>query len=143
MLVFKASSVRLQRNNFSSSKTSSRRPAKTPWRHLTSTRHPEDVSWTRLKDALEDKKLLRWRCLQDVVKTYLEDVLKTCLENVLKICLEDVLKTCLEDVCNTFWKQTKFLLELSVSNKSKCTPNKSIFYKSKSDESKVNPKCID
>ena len=77
------------------------------------------------------------------MKTYLEEVLKICLEDVLKTCLEDALKTCLEDVCKTSWKQTKCLLELSVSNKSKCAPNKSIFHKFLSDESKVNPKCID
>ena len=63
----------------------------------------------RHKDVLEDKKLLRWRrlenvlkiCLEDVLKTCLEDALKTCLEDVLKTCLEDVLKTCLEDVLET------------------------------------------
>ena len=56
--------------------------------------------------------------------------------------LEDVLNTCLEDVCKTSWRLTTCFLELSVSNKSKCVSNKSIFYKSLSDESKVNPKCI-
>ena len=50
--VFKTSSRRLQRNNFSSSKTSSR----------------------RLQDVLEDVKLLRWRRVEDVFKTCLEDV---------------------------------------------------------------------
>ena len=43
----------------------------------------------RLQDVLEDEKLLRWRPLQDVLKT----------------CLEDILKTYLEDVFKTSWKQ--------------------------------------
>ena len=101
------SSTRLQRNNFTSFKT----------------------SWRRLEDVLEDEKLLRWRRL--------EDVLKTCLEDVLKTCLEDVLKTYLEDVFKTSWRQTKFLLLISVSNKSKCVSNKSMFHKSVSDKCKM------
>ena len=44
----------------------------------------------------------------------LEDVLKTCLEDVLKTCLEDALKTCLEDVLKILWRQTKYLLGISV-----------------------------
>ena len=66
MLVLKTSSTRLQRNNFTSSKTS--------WRYL------EDT----LQDVLEDEKMLCWRRHQYVLKTYLEDVLKACLEDVLK-----------------------------------------------------------
>ena len=81
-------------------------------------------------------------CLEDVLKTCLEDVLKTYLEDVLKTCLEDVLKTCLEDVLKTLWRQAKYLLGISVSNKSKCVSNKSIFNKSTFDNSKANPKCI-
>ena len=46
--------------------------------------------WRRLEDVLEDEKLLRWRRL--------EDVLKTCLEDLLKI----------------LWRQTKYLLGISV-----------------------------
>ena len=53
--VFKTSWRCLQRNNFSSSKTSSR----------------------RLENVLEDVKLLRWRRVEDVFKTCLEDVFKT------------------------------------------------------------------
>ena len=79
-----------------------------------------------LEDVLKDEKLLRWRRLEDVLKT----------------CLEDVLKTCLEDVLKTLWRQAKYLLGISVSNKSKCVSNKSIFNKSTFDNSKVNPKCI-
>ena len=44
------------------------------------------------QDVLEDENLLRWRRLENVLKTCLEDVLKTCLEDVLKTCLEDVLE---------------------------------------------------
>ena len=67
----------------------------------------------RLQDVLEDEKLLRWRPLQDVLKT----------------CLEDLLKTYLEDVFKKSRRQTKFLLVISVSNKSKCVSNKSLFHK--------------
>ena len=87
---------RLQRKNFSSFKTSSR----------------------RLQDVLENKKLLRWRRLQDVLKAYPEDVFKTS------------------------WRQTKCLLVISVSNKSKCVSNKSMFHKSISDKPKANPKSV-
>ena len=57
------SSRRLQRNNFLSSKMSSRRICKRSWR--------------RLEDVLEDKKLLHWRRVEDVLKACLEEVLKT------------------------------------------------------------------
>ena len=100
------------------------------------------TSWRHLEDVLEDEKLLHWRRLEDVLKTCLEDVLKTCLEDVLKTCLEDVLKTCLEDVLKTLWRQAKYLLGISVSNKPKCVSNKSIFHKSIFDNSKANPKWI-
>ena len=53
------SSIRLQRNNFTSFKTS--------WRHLA--RHLEDVS--------EDEKLLRWRRLKDMSWRRLQEVLET------------------------------------------------------------------
>ena len=36
----------------------------------------------RLEDVLEDKKLLDWRRLGDVLETCLADVLKTCLEDM-------------------------------------------------------------
>ena len=54
--VFKISSRRLQRNNFSSSKTASRRLARGLGRH--------------------NIKLLRWRRVEDVFKTCLEEVFK-------------------------------------------------------------------
>ena len=60
----------------------------------------EDVLQMRLKDVLEDEKLLRWSRL------------------------EDVLKTCLEDVLKTSWWQTKCLLGISLSNKSKSVSDK-------------------
>ena len=72
----------------------------------------------------------------------LEVVFKTCLVDLLKTCFEDVLKTCLEDILKTSWRQTKYLLGISVSNKSKCVSNKDIFHKSIFGNSKVNPKCI-
>ena len=100
----------------------------------------------RLEDVLNKSCKTSWKTkncyAEDVLKTCLEDVLKTCLEDVLKACLEDVLKTCLEDVLKTLWRQAKYLLGISVSNKSKCVSNKSIFHKSISDNSKANPKCI-
>ena len=40
------------------------------------------------------------------------------------------------------WRKAKGLLGMSVSNKSKLVSNKSIFDKSTSDESKVNPTYI-
>ena len=63
------------------------------------------TSWRRLEDVLEEEKLLRRRRLEDVLKTYLEDVFKTSR------------------------RETKFLLVISVSNKSKCVSNKSLFHK--------------
>ena len=109
----------------------------------------EDVSWRRLQyvfsviilrlprrleDVLEDEKLLRWRRLRNN--------LKTCLEDVLKTWLEDVLKTYLEDVFKTSPRQARCLLVISVSNKSKCVSNKSMFHKSISEKSNANPKCL-
>ena len=79
----------------------------------------------RLEDILEDEKLLRWRRLEDVLKTSWRHVLKTSstrlqrnnftssktfwrrLEDVLQRRFEDVLKTknCYaEDVFKTSWK---------------------------------------
>ena len=57
--VLKTSSVRLQRNNFSSFRTSSRRLAKAM---KTSSRRLEDISWRRLED-------MSWKCLQKVLET--------------------------------------------------------------------------
>ena len=75
----------------------------------------------------------------------LEHVLKTSSRHVLKTPwrrLEDVSKTSIEDILNTLWRQAKYLLGISVSNKSKCVSKKSIFNKSTFYNSKANPKCI-
>ena len=56
-----------------------------------------------------------------------------------KICYaEDIFKTS----GRHYGDQKNYLLGISVSNKSKCVSNKSIFYKSQSSNSKANPKCI-
>ena len=124
-------------------KTSSRRLQDMSWKRL---QHVFSITILRLPRRLQDVFKTSWKTkncyAEDVLKTCLEDVLKTCLEDVLKTCLEDVLKTCLEDVLKTLWRQAKYLLGISVSNKSKCVSNKSIFHKSISDNSKANPKCI-
>ena len=113
--VLKTSSARPQRNNFLSSNTS--------WRHL--------------EDDLEDEKLLPWRRLQDFLKTSWRR-----LEDVLKTCPEDVLKTFFQDVLKTSSRQTKYLQGISVSSKLKCVSNNSIFRKSISDKSRMNPKSL-
>ena len=127
---------------------------KTSWRRL------QDMSSRRLQHVFTAT-ILR---LRDVLKTFCKDVLKTSwrhlarrledvlktswktkscyAEDVLKTYLEEVLKTFLEVILKTLWRQTKFLLGISVSNKSKCVSNKSIFHKSISDNSNANPKCI-
>ena len=104
--VLKTSSARLQRNNFRSCKTS--------WRGL------EDVFKTSPKTS--SRRLGRRKNVtMKASSRRLEDVLKTCLEGVLKTYLEDVFKTS--------QRQTKVLLVISVSNKSRCVSNKSLFHK--------------
>ena len=73
-----------------------------------------------------------------------EDVssLTIFFSKMLQDILNDVLKTCLEDVFKMSWSQTKCLLGIFISNKSKCVSKKCIFHKSISDKSKANPKCI-
>ena len=91
-------STRLQRNNFSSSKTSWRRLANTSWRRL------EDVLKTSRKTSwrrIGRRKVIRWRRLQVVFKTCLEDVFKTFLEGIFNTCLECVFETCFQDVLET------------------------------------------
>ena len=79
------SSASLQRNNFSSSKTSWTRledalqmrledVLKTSWKMKNC--YAEDVLKTSWRHVLEDEELLRWR--------HLEGVLKTCLKNILE-----------------------------------------------------------
>ena len=97
---------------------------------------PANICWSsrRLQN-------MSWRRLQHVFSVTILRLPRR-LEDVLKTCLEDVLKTYLEDVFKTSPRQTKFLLVISVSNKSKCVSNKSMFHKSISDKSKANPKCV-
>ena len=82
--VLKASSTRLQRNNFPSSKTSWRSLAKTFWRLL------EDLmqdglktSWRReivsLKTSWRRLENMSWRCLEDMTWRRLEDMSWRCL----------------------------------------------------------------
>ena len=92
------------------------------------------TSWRRL----ERQKIVMLKTFQDILNTCLKDVLNTCLQHVLKIFIEDVLKTCLEDVFRGSCRETKALLGMFVSKKSKCVSNKSIFPKSISDETKTN-----
>ena len=106
-------------------------------------RRPQDLSWERLQHVFSITILRLPRTLQDVLKTFsrplarcLQDVLEDekllrwrRLQDVLKTCLEDILKTYLEDVFKTSRRQTKFLLVISVSNKSKCVSNKCLFHK--------------
>ena len=103
LLALKTSSTRLQRNNFTSSKTSRR----------------------RLENFLKtsSRRLGRWKII----------TLKTSSRRLEEISWRSL---------QTSWRQTKCLLGIYVSNKSKCVSNKSIFRKSISDKSKVNPKCV-
>ena len=83
--VGQTSSARLQRNNFTSSKTS--------W----------DVLQRRLEHVLNTSSRPLARLLEDVLKTSWK--MKSCYaEDVFKTCLEDVLKTYLEDVFKTSWR---------------------------------------
>ena len=93
--VVKTFLTRLQRNNFSSSRT----------------------SWRRLANVLENENLLRWRPL------------------------EDVLKTCLEDIFKTSLRQKKWRY-LYLTNLNVHVSNKSIFDKSIPYRSKANPKSL-
>ena len=110
----------------------------------------EDVlkmSWRplarRLQDVLEDEKLLCWRLLEDVLKTYLENVLITCLEDMSWRCLEDMSWRPLKDFMDTKKILTgDICILVSGFKKPKCVSNKSVFQKSISENSKANPKCI-
>ena len=111
--ILKTSSIRLQRNNFSSSKT----------------------SWRRLEDILEDEKLLRWRRIEDISWRRLEDMSWRRLED---LSWRHVLKMSgkrLGDKQNVFWSYL-YLTNLNVYL------TNLVFHKPVSDESKMNPKCI-
>ena len=112
-------------------------PANICW----SSRHVLKTSSTRLQLNNFTSFKMSWRRLEDVLKTFwrrLEDI----LQDVLKTSWRYVLKMSWKNILKTLWRQTKYLLGISVSNKSKCVFNKSIFHKSISDNSKTNPKCI-
>ena len=99
----------------------------------------------KVKEHVPSKHLLvfkaSWRHLQQVfcitifcLPRCLEDLLED--ENLLRCRrLQDVFITCLEYVFKTSWRQAKYLLGISVSNRS-------VFHRSLSDESKANPKNI-
>ena len=88
-----------------------------------------DMCWRRLQHSSSVTIFCLSRRLEDVLKTSCKCVLNTYLKGVLKTCLRGVLKSCLEDGFETSWRQTKCLLGISVSNKSKCVSNKSMFHK--------------
>ena len=136
LLVFKTSSIRLQRNNFSSSKTS--------WRRL------EDVLQIRFEDVLKTSRKTSWRRLgrqkivtlktswRHVLKTSWRHVLKTSWRHVLKMSWRHVLKMSakrLGDKQNVFWSYL-YLTNLNVYL------TNLVFHKPLSDESKGNPKCV-
>ena len=88
------------------------------------------TSW-RLQD-------MSWRRLQPLRR--IEDVFKTSRKTssrrlgrrkivTLKTCLRHALKTSWKHVLKTSRRQTKFLLVIFVSKKSKCVSNKSLFHK--------------
>ena len=87
------------------------------WRHLQNVFRVTIFCLLRhFEDVLEDKKLLRWR----VFKTSSRCVFKTPSRHVFK----------------TSWRQTKCLLGISVSKKSKSVSGKSISHISISDKSR-------
>ena len=94
-------------------------PAGNKGKRLSSVNH---TTTTIYQGVLEDEKLLRWRRLEDMSWRYPQDMSWRHLE----------------DVSET----NKMFLGISVSSKSKCVSNKSIFHKSISDKSKANLKCI-
>ena len=106
------SSIRLQRNNFSSSKT----------------------SWRRLEEISQDVLKTSWK----TINCHAEDVLKTSWRYVLKMSWRHALKMSakrLGEKQNVFWSY----LYLTNLNAYLTNP---VFHKPISDESKLNPKCI-
>ena len=151
-------------------KTSTRDVLKTCWGHVfkTSWRHygdKQNIYWGFLYlKNISQIYIWQFYVFQDVLKTswrylarHLEYVFKAYSRHLgrRKIftletssrSLEDMtwrhdLKTSWRHVLKTLWRQTKYLLEISVSRKSKFVPNKSVFHKSMSDNSKENLNCI-
>ena len=83
--VLKTPSTLLQRHNFTSSKTSSRRPTKTSWTRLqdvfknsrkTSSRHLGRRKIVTLKTSSRRLQDMSWRCLKDISWRRLQDVSK-------------------------------------------------------------------
>ena len=90
--VLKTSSSRLQRDNFTTSKTS--------WRHLAK------MSWGRLEDFLKASWKTKNCYAEDVLKTSWRHALKTSWRHVLKMSWRHVLKTSWRhygDKQNTYW----------------------------------------
>ena len=110
LLVLKTSSTGLQRNNFTSSKT----------------------SWRRLEDVFKTSRKTSWRHLQDVFKTswktkncYAEDVFKTSWRHVLKLSWSPIWKTSLKRLRrkqNVYWWYL-YLTNLNVYLANLCFPN--------------------
>ena len=93
LLVLKASSKRLQRNNFTSSKTS--------WRHLAKT------AWRRFEDFLKTSSKKSWRPLgrrEIVFKSPWWNILKTSWRHVLKMSWRHALKISWSHVLKTSWR---------------------------------------
>ena len=119
-------------------------PANICW----SSRCLEEVFKTCLEDVFNTSSAQRFYVFQDVLKAswrrfqdLSQDVLKTSWKT--KNCYaEDIFKTSRRHVLKTSWRQTKCLLMISVSNKSKRVCNKSMFHKSMPDKSKANQKCV-
>ena len=72
----------------------------------------------------------------------LEHVLKTSSTHVLKTVSRRLQRNNFEDILKALWRQAKYLLGISVPNKSECVSNKSIFNEPTFDNSKASPKCI-
>ena len=107
---------------------------KTSWRSL------QDMSWRRLQHVFNVTTLRLPRRLEDALNPPCQDVLKTSWRRFQDLS-QDVFKTSWRHVLKTSWRhilicvfktsrrQAKFLLVISVSNKSKCVSNKSLFHK--------------
>ena len=95
-------------------------------------------SWRRLQNVFSVTISGLPRCLEDVLQIRLEDVLKTSWKT--KNCYaEDILKTSWRYVLNTSSRRPgdrKYLLGISLSNKSKSVSDKSISHVSTSDKSR-------
>ena len=115
---------------------------KTSWRHL------QDMSWRRLQHVFSVTILClpgrlaktSLRRLEDVFRTSRKTsgrrlgrqkivTLKTSSRRLEETPWRYVLKASWRHTLQMSWRQAKFLLVISVSNKSKCVSNKSLFHK--------------